>query len=482
MPKTTHKSSPRTITIDPVTRIEGHAKITLELDDSGQVSDAMFHVTQFRGFEKFCEGRPFTEMPALTARTCGICPVSHLMASSKACDDLMAVDISRTAKLLRRLMNLAQLTQSHALSFFHLSSPDMLLGWDSDPVARNILGVASTYPDLARDGIRLRQIGQQIIEMLGGKRVHPAWMVGGGVNAALTEEKRQAMLPMADEAFDIAKRTLKWFKGSLEKFREEIRTFANFPSLFLGMVDKNGGLEHYSGYLRLIDSTGHIVEDMIEPSRYAEILGEATESFSYMKFPYYRKAGYPEGMYRVGPLARLNIADHAGTPEADQELAEFKDLQRGAVLSSFQYHYARLIEIIFATERIKEVLNDPDILDERVRARARGNRNEGIGVAEAPRGTLIHHYKIDDDGQITWCNLIIATGHNNLAMNRGVKQVARHFVDGKKLHEGMLNRVEAVIRCYDPCLSCATHAWGKMPLHIALVDPSGNVLDEVKRD
>ncbi len=472
----------KTITIDPVTRIEGHARITLHMSDKGDVDDAQFHVTQFRGFEKFCEGRPFTEMPAITARTCGICPVSHLMASSKACDDLMAVDIPPTAAMLRRVMNYAQMTQSHALSFFHLSSPDMLLGWDSDPVKRNIFGVAASHPELAVDGIRLRKIGQDIIEMLGGKKVHPAWMVGGGVNAALTAETRDAMLAMLPEGLDIAQRTIKWYKQTLGKFDEEVRTFANFPSLFMGLVSPEGGLEHYDGYLRVTDEQGKVLEDMVDPHNFQEILGEAVEDFSYMKFPYYLKRGYPEGIYRVGPLARLNVADHAGTPIADQEMAEFKEMHRGAVLSSFHYHYARLIEIIHAIERMTVLLNDPAILDHHVRARARGNRNEGIGVAEAPRGTLIHHYKINDDGQITWCNLIIATGHNNLAMNRGVKQVAQHFVNGKKLKEGMLNRVEAVIRCYDPCLSCATHALGQMPLHIELRDAAGELCDEVRRD
>jgi len=472
----------KTLTIDPVTRIEGHARITIQVNDQGAVDDAHFHVTQFRGFEKFCEGRPFTEMPAITARTCGICPVSHLMASSKACDDLMAVQIPPTAGKLRRIMNLAQLTQSHALSFFHLSSPDMLLGWDSDPTQRHILGLAASHPQLARDGIRLRQIGQTIIEMLGGKKVHPAWMVGGGVNVPLAAQTRDKMLAMLPEALDIARRTLKWYKATLDDYREEVRTFANFPSLFFGLVGRKGGLEHYDGVLRIVDSDGHTIEDGVDPHDFRTLVAEASENFSYMKFPYYRKRGYPDGMYRVGPLARLNIADHAGTPIADQELAEFKDLQRGAVLSSFQYHYARLIEAVFAAERMMQLLTDPDILDPHVRARARGNRNEGIGVAEAPRGTLIHHYKIDDDGQITWCNLIIATGHNNLAMNRGVKQVAQHFVDANKLQEGMLNRVEAVIRCFDPCLSCATHALGHMPLHIDLINAQGDVLDTVARD
>jgi NAD-reducing hydrogenase large subunit len=473
----------RTITIDPVTRIEGHARITLTLNDEGAVDDAKFHLTQFRGFEKFCEGRPFREMPALTARTCGICPVSHLVASSKAGDELLSVTIPPTAVKLRRLMNLAQITQSHALSFFHLSSPDLLLGWDSDPARRNIFGIMIDRPELAKDGIRLRQIGQTIIELLGGKKVHPAWMIPGGVNEPLTEEKRAAMRKLVPEGLEIAKRTYEFFKGVVGNYNDEIENFANFPTMFLSLVTPQGGLEHYDGLLRIKDHRGNIVEDMVPASDYQRVIGEAVESFSYMKFPYYRPIGYPDGMYRVGPLARLNNCDHCGTPLADAALQEFRALRdQQPVSSSFHYHYARLIEIIFALEQMERLLNDPEILNPRVRARARGNRNEGIGIAEAPRGTLIHHYKIDDDGLMTWMNLIIATGHNNLAMNRGVKQVAEKYVDGRNLTEGMLNRVEAVIRCYDPCLSCASHALGQMPLHIQLLDAQGRLVNELKRN
>lgn len=472
-----------TITIEPVTRIEGHARITVELDDAGKVEDAKFHLTQYRGFEKFCEGRPYREMPALTARTCGICPVSHLMASSKACDALLCVRIPEVAESLRRLMNLAQLTQSHALSFFHLSSPDLLLGWDCNPAERNIFGVMFRHRQLAREGIRLRQIGQTIIEMLGGKKVHPTWMVPGGVSEPLTEEKRQAMLEMVDEGLDIAKRTYEFYKDEVvHKFKEEVQHFGNFPTLFLSLVTPRGGLEHYDGLLRIKDSEGNIVEDMIPTDEYERVIGEAVEPFSYMKFPYYRPQGYPSGMYRVGPLARLNNCDSCGTPFADVALAEFRTLQQGKpVSSSFHYHYARLVEIIFALESMERLLRDPTILNPRVRARARSNTNEGIGIAEAPRGTLIHHYKIDDDGLMTWMNLIIATGHNNLAMNQGITQVARQYVKRDKLQEGMLNRVEALIRCYDPCLSCASHAFGQMPLRIELRDASGRTIDVVAR-
>lgn len=473
---------PRDIVIDPVTRIEGHAKITLKLNDEGNVTDAMFHVTQFRGFEKLCEGRPLTEMPSLMARTCGICPVSHLTASAKACDALLAVAIPETAANLRRIMNLAQLVQSHALSFFHLSSPDLLMGFDADPAKRHLFGVAQDYPQLARDGIRLRQIGQTAIEILGGKKIHPAWAVPGGVNKPLAAQDRDKMLAMIPEGLEIAQRTLQWYKRAASNFGAETRTFANFPTLFMGLITESGGLEHYDGLLRMVDAKGEIVVDKFPPEKYQELIAEAVEPFSFMKFPYFKKLGYPQGIYRVGPLARLNLVDHCGTPMADQEWAEFRELQRGAVLGSFHYHHARLIEIIFGLEMMQRLLSDPNILGTRVRARARPNRAEGVGVAEAPRGTLIHHYRIDDNGRMIWANLIIATGHNNLAMNRGILQAAQHFVDGKKISEGALNRVEAVIRCYDPCLSCATHALGNMPMKIELVAPDGEVVHAIQRD
>lgn len=472
----------RTLIIEPVTRIEGHARISLQLGDAGEVEDAKFHLTQFRGFEKFCEGRPYREMPALTARTCGICPVSHVLASNKACDDLLSVSIPPTAEKLRRIINLAQITQSHALSFFHLSSPDLLLGWDADPVSRNIFGVMRQDPALAKDGIRLRQIGQTIIETLGGKKIHPTWVVPGGVSEPLTQDKREAMLRLMPEGLEIAKRTYAFFKTLVPKFKDEASHFGNQPTMFLSLVSPNGHLEHYDGFIRIKDAKGRIVEDMVPPHEYERLIGEAVEDFSYMKFPYYKPMGYPKGIYRVGPLARLNNVDSCGTPYADVALAEFHMLQEsGPIASSFHYHYARLVEIIYALEMMDRLLKDPTILDARVRARARSNRSEGIGVSEAPRGILMHHYRIDDAGLITWVNLIIATGHNNLAMNQSIRQVADAYVDGNNLQEGMLNRVEAVIRCFDPCLSCASHAFGEMPLVIELKDASGRVVDTLRR-
>ena len=471
----------RTIVIDPVTRIEGHSKITLHLDEQGQVEEARFHVTQFRGFEKFCEGRPFSEMPSLMARICGICPVSHLIASAKACDELLAVKIPPTAEKLRRIFGLAQVVQSHALSLFHLSSPDLLLGMDADPAKSNLFGVLEKDPALARDGIALRKFGQHIIERLGGKRIHPAWVVPGGVSNPLSQEDRDAILQTIPEALAIAVRSLSWLKGTMERFRDEIASFGNFPSLFMGTVKEDGGLTFYDGKLRVVDSTGHVVADKLDPKRYFDFLGEKVESWSYLKSAYYKPKGFPAGIYRVGPLARLNVSDRCGTPRADQELAEFHELQRSAVLSSFHYHQARLIEILYCVERLEQLLNDPEILFKHVRAVAKPNAMEGIGAAEAPRGTLFHHYKIDEHGLIRWANLIIATGQNNLAMNRSVLQVAQRYVHGDKITHGMLNRVEAVIRAYDPCLSCSTHAVGQMALQIQLVSSNGTLLDEVKR-
>jgi NAD-reducing hydrogenase large subunit len=474
-------TEPRTIVIDPVTRIEGHSKITLHLNEQGKVEDARFHVTQFRGFEKFCEGRPFAEMPSLMARICGICPVSHLIASAKACDGLLAVKIPPAADKLRRIFGIAQVVQSHALSLFHLSSPDLLLGMDADPAESNLFGVLARNPTLARDGIALRKFGQQIIERLGGKRIHPAWVVPGGVSEALRPEDRDAILKSIPEALAIAQRSLAWLQDTTGRFHEEIGVFGQFPSLFMGIVKKDGSLSFYDGELRFVDESRQAVAENLDPTRYLEYLGEKVEPWSYLKSAYYLPRGFPGGIYRVGPLARLNVCSRCGTPLADKALAEFRALEPHAVLSSFYYHQARLVEILYCVERIEQLLNDPEILSTHFRAVARPNALEGIGVAEAPRGTLFHHYKIDENGLIRWVNLIIATGQNNLAMNRSVLQVAQHYVHGEKITHGMLNRVEAVIRAYDPCLSCSTHALGQMALDVQLLAPDGAIVDRVSR-
>jgi NAD-reducing hydrogenase large subunit len=470
------------ILIDPVTRIEGHAKVTIQLGDDGQVADARLHITQLRGFEKFCENRPFYEMPSLMARICGICPVSHLIASSKACDAILGVNIPPNAARLRRILNLAQILQSHALSVFHLSSPDLLLGMDAPPETRHLFGVAAVAPEVARDGIRLRQIGQQIIEILAGKRIHPAWVVPGGVSHALTEEKRDQIQAMLPDGLAALERTLERFRGLFQRFPEELASFANFPSLFLGLTDGAGNLEYYDGPLRMVGADGTVMADHLRAEDYPQYLGEVAEHDSYLKSAFYRPMGYPEGIYRVGPLARLNLVTNCGTPRADHELGLLRTFAGSPLLGSFHYHHARLIEMLHVVERMHELLADPDVLSPHVRAFAEANCAEGVGISEAPRGTLLHHYKVDRNGLIQWANLIIATGHNNLAMNRGIKQVATYFVRDGKLSEGALNRVEAVIRAFDPCLSCSTHALGQMPLDIHLLDASGALLDKCRRD
>ena len=478
------------IIIDPVTRIEGHAKISIYLDDTGQVSDARFHVTEFRGFEKFCEGRPFWEMPGITARVCGICPVSHLLASAKAVDNILTVKIPPAAEKLRRLMNLAQIIQSHALSFFHLSAPDLLLGMDGDRPDRNIFGLIAAEPELARGGIRLRQFGQEIIAQLGGQKIHPSWAVPGGVRDALRPEGRTHIYNRIPEARSTILEALGRFKGILTDYQQEIQTFGNFPTLFMGLVTSAGLWEHYDGHIRFVDSGGNIIADQLDPSNYQQFIGEAVQPDSYLKSPYYRPLGYPDqrdhchlnsGIYRVGPLARLNICSHIGTPLADAELREFRDRTKNTPNSSFFYHYARLIEILAAIEHIEKLLDDPDLLSTRLRAHGGVNQLTAVGVSEAPRGTLFHEYQVDENGLLQRVNLLIATGQNNLAMNRTVAQIARHFVNGVQISPEMLNRVEAGIRAFDPCLSCSTHAVGQMPLHLQIIAPDGTIVNQVWR-
>ncbi|UCG03930.1 MAG: Ni/Fe hydrogenase subunit alpha [Candidatus Heimdallarchaeota archaeon] len=471
----------KTITIDPVTRIEGHGKVTIYLDDNGTVNDARFHVTQIRGFEKFCEGRPFHEMPSITARICGICPVSHLIASSKACDDILAVKIPETGAKLRRLLNLAQFVQSHALSFFYLSSPDLFLGMKTKKEMRNIFGILEAYPALAKDGIKLRKFGQQIIEKIAGKRIHPPWVVPGGVTDPLTLEKRDEILNTIPEAKDIIRKTLDRYKKENIKLLEENESYGDFSTNYLGLTSKNLGLELYDGFLSIIDSNRKFIIDRINPRSYKDHIGEAVEPWSYLKFPYYKGEGYPKGIYRVGPLARLNLVTHCGTPEADIELEEFKSMNKKPIEGNFHTHYARLIEILFGIEKIEDILNDPEVTSNRIRAYAGVNKLEGIGVSEAPRGTLIHHYKVNEEGNITWVNLIIATAHNNLAMNKAILQVAQRYIKGLEVPKNILNRVEAVIRTFDPCLSCSTHAISKMPLQIQLVSSRGKIIHEMRR-
>lgn len=469
---------PRTLTIDPVTRVEGHAKITIQLDDAGRVADARLHVDEFRGFEKFCEGRLLWEMPGITSRICGICPASHQIASAKAGDDILAIGIPETAEKLRRVLVLAQWVQSHALSFFHLSAPDLLFGFDAPPESRNLFALIAKEPELARRGIRLRKFGQEIVEVLGGRRIHTPWAVPGGVREPLDPAQRDRLLAWIPEARETSLLALDVLKAALARHAHEVPAFGSFLSLHVGLVADDGAFEYYGGRLRVKDGDGNTVADRIDPRDYRTVVGERTESWSYLKFPYYRPLGYPKGIYRVGPLARLNVCDYMDVPLAEAERQVFKRFagSAGAVNNSFHYHHARLVETLFAVEKIEQLLRDPAILGTHVRAKAMINRTHGVGACEAPRGTLFHDYTVDEDGVLRAIDLVIATGQNHLAMNRTVRQLALHHLDGAEITEGLLNRIEAGIRCFDPCLSCSTHAMGQMPLAVEVVGPDGELL------
>ena len=473
-------------TIDPVSRIEGHAKITLHLDEDGGVADARCHVTEVRGFAEFCRGRPLAEMPSLTARTCGICPVSHLLASAKATDAIHAVSIPPAATLQRQLANLGQIVQSHVLSFFHLSAPDLLLGMDADPATRNVFGLMQTEPEIVRGGIRLRQFGQEVIESVAGQRIHGKGIVPGGVADPFTTEKRNAIRSGLDEALGSATQALALLTSLQDRFTREIEVFGRFDSLYLSHCAPDGTWEHLDGKLRIIDAEGATVIDQLDPADYRSVLGEAAKHDSYLKVPYYKPLVTGDdpspGMYRVGPLARINIAERFGTPIADAGLADLRERTGRIAASSFHYHHARILEVIASLERIDGIIDDPVLLDPRVRAQAGINARRGVGASEAPRGTLFHDYEVDDHGVITAVNLIIATGQNELAMNRTILDIAREYVDGSTLTDGVLNRVEAGIRAYDPCLSCSTHAMGQMPMVLQLLAPDGDVVCERRRE
>jgi NAD-reducing hydrogenase large subunit len=468
------------IKISPVTRVEGHGNVTIFLDDNGRVADTHFNVNQFRGFEKFSEGRPFYEMPAITPRICGICPVSHHLGSAKACDQIVGAEPPKPASLLRELMHMGQMIQSHAMHFFHLAGPDLLLGFDADPAVRNVAGIAQTNPELAKKAVALRRYGQQIIGILGEKRVHPRFAVPGGVSHALDPQDRETMLAEIDDMISYLQEGLTIAKGWLEANPDLVERFANFRSAYMGMVHEGNALELYDGDIRLIDRNGDLLAQF-DPTNYLDYIGEHVEDWSYLKFPFYKKMGWPQGAYRVAPLARLNVVDKIDTPLANEELANFKALADGPVEQSLYYHYARLIEALHGVERVQQILEDPDVLSTHILNDKQDYTGEGVGCIEAPRGVLLHHYQADEQGILTKVNLIVATGHNNWAMNQAVNSVAKEFVDTENLTEGMLNRVEAAIRCYDPCLSCSTHAWGQMPLILEVRDAQDDLLDRVVR-
>jgi NAD-reducing hydrogenase large subunit len=469
------------ITIEPVTRIEGHAKVTIHLNEAGDVEHAYLHVNEFRGFEKFCEGRMVFEMPLITPRICGICPVSHHLAAAKAADEVLGCPPPRPASLLRELMHMGQIIQSHGMHFFELAGPDLLLGFDADPAIRNVVGIVQANPELAVKAVGLRKWGQEIISTLGGRRIHPNFAVPGGVNKALTADERQKILSDVDSSIATIQIGLQVIKAWAEANMEDINKFGVFPTGYFGMVTPKNSLELYEGNIRLLDRSGPQLE-LFDGRNYLDYISEHVESWSYLKFPYYKKLGWPGGVYRVGPLGRLNASEQIDTPLANAEHKIFKSLNGGKpVENTLYYHYARLIECLFAAENVRVLLDDPDILSQDILNTHQEPKSEGVGVIEAPRGTLFHHYWAKPNGQIERVNMIVATGHNNWAMSNAVDSVAKTYIKGGKVEEGMLNRVEAAVRAHDPCLSCSTHAIGQMPIQIEILNPSGNLLQTISR-
>ncbi len=470
------------ITIEPVTRIEGHAKITINLNDQGKVEHAYLHINEFRGFEKFCEGRMVFEMPTITPRICGICPVSHHLAAAKAGDAVLGVTPPRPATLLRELMHMGQVIQSHGMHFFELAGPDLLLGFDADPATRNVVGLIQANPELALKAVNLRKWGQEIIRIVSGRRIHPNFAVPGGVNKALCKTDREEILAVLDENIKTIQFGIKLFQDWAENHKEDIDNFAVFPTGYMGLVTPENGLELYDGEIRMMDAKGKQLEKF--PAKdYLNYIAEHVENWSYLKFPYYKKLGWPAGVYRVGPLGRLNTAEKIDTPLANDAFKVYKAMNAGKPIeNTLHYHYARLIETLFAAEKVQMLLDDPDILSTDILNTHHNFQGEGVGIIEAPRGTLFHHYWANENGQLIKLNLIVATGNNNWAMCNAVDSVAKTYINGPEITEGQLNRVEAAVRAHDPCLSCSTHAIGQMPMLIEINDASGNLVREIRRN
>jgi len=474
--------STQKITIEPVTRIEGHAKITIRLDEAGEVERAYLHINEFRGFEKFCEGRLAFEMPSITPRICGICPVSHHLAAAKAADDLAGCPPPRPASLLRELMHMGQIIQSHGMHFYELAGPDLLLGFDADPAVRNVVGMIAANPELTLKAVNLRKFGQEIIHTLGGRRIHPNFAVPGGVNKALAPAERDEILAGIAEAIATTQTGIQIFKDWAAAHMDDINKFAVFPTGYMGLATPQDSLELYEGPLRLVGQDGGLLE-RFPVSNYLDFIAEHVENWTYLKFPYYKKMGFPGGVYRVGPLGRLNTSLHIDTPLANAEHKLFKALNGGKpVENTLHYHYARLIEVLFAIEKVHLLLDDPDILSTEILNTRKEWKGVGVGVIEAPRGTLIHHYWADENGRLSKVNLIVSTGHNNWAMCNAVDSVAKTYIHKGDVREGLLNRVEAAVRAHDPCLSCSTHAVGQMPLVIDILDNEGALLRSLQQD
>ncbi|PKL48860.1 MAG: Ni/Fe hydrogenase subunit alpha [Planctomycetes bacterium HGW-Planctomycetes-1] len=469
-------SKSKRVIIEPVTRVEGHGKVSLLLDENNKVKQARFHVVEFRGFERFIQGRPYWEIPVLVQRLCGICPVSHHLAAAKAMDQIVGADkLTPTAEKMRRLMHYGQMFQSHALHFFHLCSPDLLFGFDADPKIRNVIGVAAKYPELAVQGVMMRKYGQEIIKATAGKKIHGTGAIPGGINKNLSIAERDVFLKDIKQMLDWSRSALKIAKDYTVENLEKLTPFASFDSNHLSLIRSDGAMDLYHGNLRAITADGKKIFDQVDYTNYLDYITEEVKSWSYMKFPFIKSLGPQNGWYRVGPLARINTCDFIDTPEAEAARKEFMAVTSGKPNNiTMAYHWARMIETLHSIEKINELLNDKDLQGTDLVVKGK-RRSEGIGLLEAPRGTLFHHYKINDDDQIVMANLIVSTTNNNEPFNRAVQKVAADHIDGvAEITEGLLNHIEVAIRAYDPCLSCATHAMGKMPLKVTLFDYQGN--------
>jgi NAD-reducing hydrogenase large subunit len=472
------------VVIEPVTRVEGHGKVSLLVDKDGHIQQTRFHVVEFRGFERFVQGRPYWEIPVLVQRLCGICPVSHHLAAAKAMDMRVgATKLTPTAEKMRRLMHYGQMFQSHALHFFHLVSPDLLFGFEADPAVRNVIGVATDprFKSLAVMGVLMRKYGQEIILATAGKKIHGTGAIPGGINKNLSIAERDALLKDLPQMETWAQDALKLCKQYVQDHLKLVQEFGAFPSNHLGLVRADGAMDLYDGNLRAVDAEGKAIFDQVKPIDYHKVIAEEVRPWSYMKFPFIKALGPERGWYRVGPLARVNVCKFIDTEIAERERKEFMALTGGKPNNlSLAYHWARLIELVHSIEKIKQLLHDKDLQGTDLVTRGTP-QEECVGIVEAPRGTLFHHYRVNAQDQVSMANLIVSTTSNNEPMNQAVHSVAMRYLDGKKLTEGLLNHLEIAIRCYDPCLSCATHALGEMPLEVSLYDLDGNLLERVRR-
>jgi len=474
----------KTITIAPVTRIEGHAKITINLDDSGNVADTFVNVVELRGFEKFCIGRPVEELPRIVTSICGVCPWSHHLASAKANDAVFGVTPPSAGRKLRELCNAVAYTEEHILHFFFLAGADFVMGPDSDYSVRNVIGIAQANPEIGRQVVRNRHLGAQMLNILSGKSIHPVTAVPGGFSKPLTKAEREQLVPMANEVLEFAKFAIAFAKENLfPKYLDAINAIGIIKTGFLGTVTDDGTMDLYDGKARLMKTDGSY-EDF-DYADYTEHIGEHIEPWTYLKFPYAKKWGKfsmdlasPSAIYRTNSLARINVCDKISTPLAQKELEEFRAKFGRPAQPTLLYHWARLIELLYNAEKAVELLKDPEITGTDIRVPVKPRAARGVGCVEAPRGTLIHDYETDENGLVTNVNLIVGTTHNNAPINMSVKQTAKALIKDGKYDQGILNRVEMAIRAYDPCLSCATHKLdGTIAVKVEIRDSSGKVID-----